>query len=98
MPERTRRSGCPYTTIRRYPLCAAHASRHTAIVEFNTRSRQLGLSGLYSFTPRPNTAVYLGYSDLLTDDGVAANGHARDGFGRLQRTLFVKVGFGWRVE
>jgi len=77
-------------------LTRFHALR--AIVEFNTRSRQLGLSGLYSFTPRPNTSVYLGYSDLLTDLGVNPRGHTRDGFDRLQRTLFVKVAFGWRVE
>lgn len=77
-------------------MTRAHGVR--AIVEFNSRSRQLGLSGLYSFTPRPNTSIYVGYSDLLTDLGVDAHDRPRDNFDRLQRTLFVKVGFGWRVE
>jgi len=73
-----------------------HALR--AIVEFNTSSRQLGLSGLYSFTPRPNTSVYLGYSDLLTDRSPGPDGLPRIGFDRLRRTFFVKLAFGWRIE
>ena len=35
-----------------------------AIVDYDT-GRQFGASVLYAYTPKPNTALYFGYSDLL---------------------------------
>ena len=75
-----------------------HAFR--TIAEFNDLSRRLSLSLLYSYTPRPNTAIYVGYDDLYSDATSHADApHDRStrSFDRLRRTFFVKLGFGWRL-
>ena len=69
------------------------------IAELNTLSGRVSLSVLYSFTPRPNSAVYVGYDDLFTDAGdePARPGVPRSGYHRVRRTLFVKLAFGHRL-
>jgi hypothetical protein len=72
----------------------SHALR--VIGEYDTLSRRLDLSFLYSFTPRTNTALYLGYGDLLFDDVDPRDRQPRSGWNRLRRTLFLKLSFGYR--
>jgi hypothetical protein len=69
------------------------------IAELNTLSGRLSLSVLYSFTPRPNSALYVGYDDLFTDLGEEPGrpGVPRSGYDRLRRTLFVKLALGHRL-
>jgi hypothetical protein len=66
------------------------------IGEYDTRSRRAALSLLYAFTPRPNTAVYLGYGDLLYDDLDPVDLTPRPGWNRLRQTFFLKVSYGFR--
>jgi hypothetical protein len=68
-----------------------HALR--SIVEYDGFSQRLALSFLYSVTPRPNTAVYLGYGDLLEDPLLP---HSPPGLRRVNRTLFLKLSHGFR--
>jgi hypothetical protein len=80
-----------------YQFTRFHALR--GIAEVNTLSRRVSLSVLYSFTPRPNSAIYVGYDDLFTDvgDEPGLPGVPHDGYGRLRRTLFVKLAIGHRI-
>jgi hypothetical protein len=71
-----------------YQFTQFHAVR--GIAELNTLSRRVALSLLYSFTPRPNTAVYVGYDDLFTDLW-------EEPYDRLRRTFFVKLAVGHRI-
>jgi hypothetical protein len=64
--------------------------------EYDTRARRLSLSLLYSYTPRPNTAVYLGYGDLLYDGLDPSDLTRRPGWNRLRQQLFLKVSYGFR--
>jgi hypothetical protein len=66
------------------------------IGEYDTRARRLSLSLLYSYTPRPNTAVYLGYGDLLYDGLDPSDLTPRPGWNRLRQTLFLKISYGFR--
>ncbi len=66
------------------------------ISEYDTRTRRLSLSLLYSYTPRPNTAVYLGYGDLLYEGLDPIDLTPRPGWNRLRQTLFLKVSYGFR--
>lgn len=76
-----------------YQFTRDHASR--VIAEYNTLSRRLALSLLYSWTPRPNTAVFVGYGDILVDDLVESDAHdIRNGLTRVRRTVFVKLSRG----
>jgi hypothetical protein len=74
-----------------FQFTAFHAVR--SIVEYDGLSRRLGLSFLYSFTPRPNTAFYLGYGDVL-EDPIAE--YSPTGLRRLNRVLFLKLSHGFR--
>jgi hypothetical protein len=80
-----------------YQLTRFHAVR--GIAELNTLSGRVAVSVLYSFTPRPNSAIYVGYDDLFTDAGDEPDrpGVSRDGYGRLRRTFFVKLAIGHRL-
>lgn len=61
----------------------------------NTFSRQFSLSLLYGWTPRPTTALYFGYGDLLDRDPIAGDGHRLGNeLRRVRRTLFVKASYG----
>jgi hypothetical protein len=69
-----------------------------AILDENTLMQRRTFSLLYSYTPRPNTALYLGYGDLFAAD-VPLHGEDRDTrWAREQRTLFVKLAIGWRPD
>lgn len=63
------------------------------LVDYDSARRRLGLSLLAAWEPRPNTAVFVGYNDLLSRlpgerDMLAA--------GRLSRTVFFKISYGYR--
>jgi hypothetical protein len=60
------------------------------ISDYDSATRRLGWSLLYAYTPRPLTAIYVGYNDLLVDE-------ADRRWTRQQRTLFVKLSYGWRL-
>jgi hypothetical protein len=77
-----------------YQVARSHALR--VIGEYDTLSRRLDLSFLYSFTPRTNAALYLGYGDLLFDDVDPRDRQPRSGWNRLRRTLFLKLSYGYR--
>lgn len=77
-----------------YQLTQSQAIR--SIVEYETSQRQLGLSFLYSYTPRPNTAVYVGYNDLLFNGLDPLNRTRVPGVFRQQRTLFAKMSYNVR--
>lgn len=77
-----------------YQFTREHAAR--SIVEYNTLTRRLGVSLLYTFLPRPNTAVYAGYGDRLLNDLDPVT-HARvHGFQRERRTVFLKLSHNFR--
>jgi hypothetical protein len=68
-----------------------HAAR--VIVDYDTASRELGASLLYSWTPGPNSAIYLGWNDLLLNAQDPGDGLRRTGWVRQRRTLFVKLSY-----
>jgi hypothetical protein len=77
-----------------YQFTRDHGTRF--IGEYDTRTRRAALSLLYSFTPRPNTAVYVGYGDILYDDLDPLDFAPRPGWNRLRQTFFVKGSYGFR--
>jgi len=83
-----------YRNRTNFQFTREHGAR--SIAEYNTFSRQLSLSLLYSWAPRPATAVYVGYGDLLDRDLLAGeSAHRRDALQRVRRTLFAKVSYGF---
>lgn len=83
-----------YRNRTNYQFTREHGVR--SIAEYNTFSRQLSLSLLYSWAPRPVTAVYIGYGDLLDRDPLPGESvHQRDELQRVRRTLFVKISYGF---
>lgn len=82
-----------YRNRTNYQFTRDHAAR--LIAEYNTSSQQLSLNLLYSYTPRPLTALYVGYGDLLDGDLLPQDSPTRDrGLRRVRRTLFAKVSYG----
>ena len=77
-----------------YQFTRDHASR--LIAEYNTLSRRVSVSLLYSYTPRPTTAIYVGYGDQLLNGRDPFDAGARDGLYRVRNTFFVKLAVGWR--
>jgi Carbohydrate family 9 binding domain-like len=76
-----------------YQFTRDHAVR--LIAEYNSLVPIVSLSLLYGWTPRPNTAVYVGYGDILEEPATAD--HVMDrGFERIRQTFFVKLSRGWR--
>jgi hypothetical protein len=69
-----------------------HGTR--VISEYNSFTRQLSVSALYGWTPRPNTAIYAGYGDVLDRDLPDGLPNPRDRFERVRRTLFIKISYG----
>lgn len=67
-----------------------------SIIEYDTSLRRLGLSFLYSYTPRPNTAVYLGYGDALYNGYDPLFSRRAEGIYRQSRSLFAKVSYNFR--
>jgi hypothetical protein len=54
---------------------------------------------LCGWTPNPGTAIYAGYNDTATIDGVdLQTGAANPGFRRTGRTIFVKVSYLLRTQ
>jgi hypothetical protein len=67
-----------------------------AILEYDTRARRTGVSLLYSYTPRPNTALYVGYNDLLFNGFDPLEQRRSEGLFRLRRTFFLKLSYNFR--
>lgn len=67
-----------------------------SIADYDSFSRRLGISLLYGYTPRPNTAVYIGYGDALLNGIDPLNGSQRSGLTRESRTFFAKFSYNYR--
>ena len=81
-----------YRNRTNYQFTRAHGVR--SIAEYNTLSRQFSLSLLYGWTPRPTTAIYAGFGDLLDRDPIPGDVHRMgDELRRVRRTLFVKASY-----
>lgn len=81
-----------YRNRTNYQLTPAHGVR--SIAEYNTFSRQFSLSLLYGWTPRPTTALYVGYGDLLDRDQIPGDEHRMGNeLRRVRRTLFAKISY-----
>jgi len=67
-----------------------------SILEYDTLNRSISVSELFAYTPRPNTALYVGYGDLLYNgfDPIAQT--RSPGLFRLRRSFFVKVSYNYR--
>jgi hypothetical protein len=64
-----------------------------SIVEYDTSRRQLGISFLYSYVPRPNSALYFGYNDLMYTGLDPAMNSRVPGWHSRSRTLFTKLSY-----
>jgi hypothetical protein len=72
----------------------SHAVR--TIFDYDTSRRQFGANLLYAWEPRPNTALFLGYNDLLYN-GLDPLANQRDqGWFRQRRALFMKLSYNFR--
>lgn len=60
------------------------------IIEYNTLARRTGVSLLYSYSPRTNSALYVGYNDLLYNGYDPIEQQRAAGLFRASRTFFVK--------
>ncbi len=67
-----------------------------SIIDYDTLQRRLGLSFLYAYTPKPNTAIYVGYGDAFFNDIDPLTGNREPGFYRQNRTLFTKFSYNFR--
>jgi hypothetical protein len=67
-----------------------------SIVDYDTLQRRIGLSFLYAYTPRPNTAAYFGYGDALFNGIEPLNEQRQSGFVRQSRSLFAKFSYNFR--
>jgi hypothetical protein len=72
-----------------YQFTREHATR--SIVEYNSLTRRLSVSLLYTFLPKPNTAVYAGYGDVFLDEIESDPRRATRRFQRQTQTVFVKL-------
>jgi hypothetical protein len=77
-----------------YQFTREHAAR--SILEYNTLSRRLSVSLLYTFLPQPNTAVYLGYGDLFVNGLDPSSEERVAGVHRLRRAVFLKLSHNFR--
>ncbi|HEY7547630.1 MAG TPA: DUF5916 domain-containing protein, partial [Blastocatellia bacterium] len=62
-----------------------------SIFEYDTSARRAGLSLLYSYTPRTNTALFFGYNDLIFNGFDPIERARAEGLFRLRRVFFVKA-------
>lgn len=62
-----------------------------AIFEYDTSVREFSASVVYAWTPRPNTAFYLGWNDQRFTEYDPDSNDAAPGWARHRRTLFVKL-------
>jgi hypothetical protein len=77
-----------------YQFNRFHAAR--SIVEYDTLERRIILSLLYGYTPKPNTAVYVGYGDALYNGVDPLGFQRRSGLFRQSRSLFAKFSYNFR--
>lgn len=68
-----------------------------SILEYDTAFRRVGVSLLYSYTPSPNSAFYVGYSDLLFNGLDPLEDRRSPGVFRLRRTFFTKLSYNFRL-
>lgn len=67
-----------------------------SIMDYDTLQRRIGLSLLYAYTPRPNTAAYFGYGDALFNGVDPLTLQRRDGLFRQSRAFFAKFSYNFR--
>ncbi len=67
-----------------------------SIADYDTLQRRIGLSLLYAYTPRPNTAAYFGYGDALFNGVDPLDFQRRSGLFRQSRSLFAKFSYNFR--
>jgi len=67
-----------------------------SIVDYNTLNRKIGLSFLYSYTPRPNTAMFFGYGDTLFNNFDPLFNRRESGLFRQSRSIFAKFSYNLR--
>lgn len=77
-----------------YQFTRAHAVR--TLLDYDTAARQFGASLLYAWEPRPNTALFLGYNDLLYNGYDPLNRERAPELFRQRRTLFMKWSYQFR--
>jgi hypothetical protein len=80
-----------YRTRVNYQFTPFHAVR--SILEYDGFSKRLATSFLYSYTPRPNTALYVGYGDVLAEPSEEMR---LPGLRRVSRVFFFKISLGFR--
>jgi hypothetical protein len=78
-----------YRNRTNYQFTREHATR--SIVEYNSLTRRLSVSFLYTFLPRPHTAVYAGYGDLFLHESDPHTPQSSTRFHRQTQTLFLKL-------
>jgi hypothetical protein len=83
-----------FRTRATYQLTRFNALR--AILDYDTARRQMGASVLFAYTPRPNTALFLGFNDLLFNGLDPLAGARAPGLFRQRRTLFTKLSYNFR--
>jgi hypothetical protein len=74
-----------------YQFSRAYSAR--ALLDYDSARRRFGASLLAAWEPRPNTAVFVGYNDLLSRQPGEREFLPS---GRLNRTYFFKVSYGYR--
>jgi hypothetical protein len=70
-----------------------------SITEYNSARRRLAVSQLFTYLPRPNTAVFIGYNDLFSNPVVfGRRNHEewQEGLMRMRQTFFVKLTYNFR--
>jgi hypothetical protein len=79
-----------------YQFSQAHSFR--SLLDFDTARRQFGAGLLYAYEPRPNTAFFFGYNDLLFNayDPLERRRAPGAGFLRQRRTVFFKLSYNFR--
>jgi hypothetical protein len=83
-----------FRTRATYQLTRFNAIR--AILDYDTARRQTGINILYAYTPRPNTAFYVGYNDLLFNGIDPLDNTRARGLFRQRRTFFTKISYNFR--
>lgn len=77
-----------------YQFTRSNALR--AIIEYDTTQRRIGTSLLYSYTPRPNTALFIGYNDQIFNGFDPLIASRTPGIFRQRSTLFTKLSYNFR--
>jgi hypothetical protein len=79
-----------------YQFTPYHSFR--GIFDYDTSLRQFGASLLYAYAPRPNTALYLGWNDLLFNgyDPLFEQRRRDIRFVQQRRTFFMKLSYNFR--